>query len=64
MRYTENNTSQCWGCRNRVGTGTATIHRDVFELPECKVEDKYMLEVYELPCRRYEPNKQLGGDTE
>lgn len=49
--YVENKCYQCWLCKNRIGS-------DHHGLPECKVTDKYMYEVYEEPCHYFEPTER------
>ena len=54
-KYTDNLCGQCWNCANRVGYGIASMtlksgEKTYVKLPQCKKTDKYMTEVYSMPC--------------
>ena len=62
IRYAEQNTHQCWTCKNRVGQVKHVIsvldvdsipRKFVCLLPECRVADRGMLWVNECPCPKY-----------
>lgn len=59
--HTENNVSQCWSCKNRVGEDINPIRGIKYRLPECRVTHRYMTKVYDYPCREFEAiNKKEG----
>lgn len=55
-KYTDNLCGQCWNCANRVGYKIAKINlprsdkKGLVKLPQCRKTDKYMTEVYSMPC--------------
>lgn len=51
-RYIDNKCFQCWLCKNKGGSNQ-------HGLPECKVENKYMYEVYEEPCPYFVPIERV-----
>ena len=62
MLYAEQNTHQCWTCKNRVGQVNYVISvmnvdsipsKLAVLLPECRVADKGMLWVNDCPCSKY-----------
>jgi hypothetical protein len=59
--WKENNVDQCWTCANLVGGAKRDIGYGLVILPECKVAERYMTEVYDRPCRAYKPRTAEGG---
>jgi len=53
VRYARQGVQQCWTCQNWVGVGYFVVNGTGYILPICRVEDKYMTEVYETPCSCY-----------
>lgn len=53
-KYTENLCGQCWNCANHIGEGVYSVKisgkRILARLPRCKATDKFMTEVYSMPC--------------
>ena len=60
IHYAEKNVSQCWSCKNCIGQKEFNTDLsgklDIIPvlLPECRVTEKYMLFVYEMPCGHFE----------
>ena len=49
-KYTDNLCGQCWNCANMVGSKVFRRDSKFVKLPQCKRTDKYMTEVYSMPC--------------
>lgn len=64
IHYAEKNVAQCWACKNCIGQkkfnagilmeSYITTAENGVILPECRVADRYMLFVNELPCPYFE----------
>lgn len=53
-KYTDNLCGQCWNCANMVGSKVFRKGRIFVKLPQCKKMDKYMTEVYSIPCECFD----------
>lgn len=49
-KYKFNNVGQCWSCNNLVGYSVEEIQGYFYKLPQCKICDAYMINVYKNPC--------------
>lgn len=49
-KYTDNLCGQCWNCANRNGYRVFQKNGKPVKLPRCEATDKYMFEVYSMPC--------------
>jgi hypothetical protein len=52
-QWKEYNTDQCWMCKNRVGSTLRKMRSGLVHLPECRIENKYMTNVYDKPCSKF-----------
>lgn len=52
-RFTLNNVAQCWRCNNCHGASKRSVNGQPYLVPQCKVLDVYVLEVYDRPCRAF-----------